>query len=430
MKKLLLSAIFLLGAGMAQAQFKIDSIGRIRIGLGPLEQTLLHQSKVTMNIRPNDSEFRNVLFLDNWGTGISSTNENRAALYIKGRGYQSKYMFGVKSIASATGSSGYTQHGYRIGALGLATGGIDGQNYGVIGASTNDIGAGVYGTTRGGYGNVTLQTLDRNYAGYFKGLTKVEGNFEVTGNITGTLLSRTAGSSESPRNQNTLSGTLLSTRLLGLSASTFYYDAPKSLKSTAVPLEGDDEEAENEAGALSSNRSEGKGEDDLIASQLYAKQHFSLSAEQLEEVFPDLVYENEDGTKSINYVEMVPILVQAINELSAKVTALEGNNGAARKIATTVNGIGENVQVLSLSQNRPNPFGTTTDIEVTVPENVQSAFVYVYDLQGKEVQQVDITGRGKQTVQLNAAELADGMYLYSLITDGQVAETRRMIVKK
>ena len=125
---------------------------------------------------------------------------------------------------------------------------------------------------------------------------------------------------------------------------------------------------------------------------------------------------------------MVPILVQAIGELKNEILEMRG--GAARKVATNVDGVGEGVQVLSLGQNRPNPFGTTTDIEVTVPENVQSAFVYVYDLQGKEVQQVDITGRGKQTVQLNAADLADGMYLYSLIADGQVVETRRMIVKK
>ena len=428
MKKLLLSAIFLLGAGMAQAQLKVDSIGRTRIGAGHLEQTLLHQSKVTMNIRPNDENLRNVLFLDNWGTGISSTNENRTALYIKGRGYQSKYMFGVKSIASATGSSGYTQHGYRIGVLGLATGGIDGQNYGVIGASTNDVGAGVYGTTGGSYYYVTLQTLDRKYAGYFKGLTKVEGNFEVTGSITGTLLSRTAGSSDSPRSQNTLSATSLSTRLQGLSASTFYYEAPTPLKSTDVSMEGDDDETENEVRTLSSDASEGKGEGDFMACQLLSKQHYSLSADQLEEVFPDLVYENEDGTKSINYVEMVPILVQAIGELKNEILEMRG--GAARKVATNVDGVGEGVQVLSLGQNRPNPFGTTTDIEVSVPENVQSAFVYVYDLQGKEVQQVDVTGRGKQNVQLNAAELVDGMYLYSLIADGQVVETRRMIVKK
>jgi len=67
---------------------------------------------------------------------------------------------------------------------------------------------------------------------------------------------------------------------------------------------------------------------------------------------------------------------------------------------------------------------------VSVPESVQYAFVYVYDLQGKKVQQVDITARGKQTVKVDAANLAEGMYLYSLIADGKVVETRRMIVEK
>ena len=43
---------------------------------------------------------------------------------------------------------------------------------------------------------------------------------------------------------------------------------------------------------------------------------------------------------------------------------------------------------------------------------------------------MNLTARGKQTVQLNAADLTDGMYLYSLIADGKVVETRRMIVEK
>ena len=46
------------------------------------------------------------------------------------------------------------------------------------------------------------------------------------------------------------------------------------------------------------------------------------------------------------------------------------------------------------------------------------------------MQQVNLTARGRQTVQLNATSLADGMYLYSLIADGKVVETRRMIVEK
>lgn len=166
--------------------------------------------------------------------------------------------------------------------------------------------------------------------------------------------------------------------------------------------------------------------------QIYAKQHYSLSADELEEIFPDLVYENEDGSKSINYVEMVPILVQAIGELKSEINELKGN-GAARKVAaktTGIDSVNESIQVLALGQNKPNPFGSSTEIAVCVPESVQSAFIYVYDLQGKKVQQVNITARGKQTVQLNAADLSDGMYLYSLIADGKVVETRRMIVEK
>ena len=171
----------------------------------------------------------------------------------------------------------------------------------------------------------------------------------------------------------------------------------------------------------------------LIEKQSLSKLHYGLNVEELEEVFPDLVYENEGGSKSINYVEMVPILVQAINELSAKVAELEGKDGAVKKVSAKATGIKDvdgSVEVLALGQNKPNPFGTSTEIEVSVPESVQSAFVYVYDLQGKKVQQVNITARGKQTVQLNAADLADGMYLYSLIADGKVVETRRMIVEK
>ena len=165
--------------------------------------------------------------------------------------------------------------------------------------------------------------------------------------------------------------------------------------------------------------------------QVLTKQHFGLDADQLEEVFPDLVYENEDGTKSINYVEMVPILVQAINELKEEINELKGTETAKKaKKATGLSEKAESVQVMFLGQNKPNPFSTTTEVEVTVPESVQHAFVYVYDLNGKKVQQVDITARGKQTVSINAATLEEGMYLYSLIADGQVVQTRRMIIEK
>ena len=170
-----------------------------------------------------------------------------------------------------------------------------------------------------------------------------------------------------------------------------------------------------------------------IERQLLEKQHYGLSADQLEEVFPDLVYEQEDGTKSINYVEMVPILVQAINELKGEIEELRAGGDGETKKDTKANSEGDSAEkllLLSLGQNKPNPFSNATTIEICIPEDVQKAFIYVYDLQGKKVEQVDITARGKQNIQLTSANLADGMYLYSLIADGKVVETRRMIVEK
>lgn len=83
-----------------------------------------------------------------------------------------------------------------------------------------------------------------------------------------------------------------------------------------------------------------------------------------------------------------------------------------------------------MAKTSPNPFGTSTSIEVRIPDDVQSAFIYVYDLTGKKLQQVDIVSRGKQAITINASSLTDGMYLYSLIAYGKVVEAIRMIVER
>lgn len=386
MKKLLLLAIFLLGAGMAQAQLQVNSTG-------VTNTKLLVASGDTITGVGTQYALKGNLSLAN--------KKNNIAVY----GYTSIGAYNPQITKTAIGVKGEAEYaeGLNFGVYGKVLQPISGSGY-------LNYGAAIYGTTKS-----TTSFLSGNYAGYFDGPVTVTGILRANGGIYGTLYGASAPNSTMLEEQQTERyADYYSNLLSGLRLASFYYSLP--VKSELVDM------------ADSDLRYNPIIDNDKI--HIYSNKHYGLSAEQLEEVFPDLVYENEDGTKSINYVEMVPILVQAINELSAKVTALEGNNSAARKIATNVDGVGEGVQVLSLGQNRPNPFGTTTDIEVSVPENVQSAFVYVYDLQGKEVQQVDITGRGKQTVQLNAAELADGMYLYSLIADGQVAETRRMIIKK
>ena len=164
---------------------------------------------------------------------------------------------------------------------------------------------------------------------------------------------------------------------------------------------------------------------------------YGLAADQLKEVYPELVYEDADGNVSINYIEMIPLLVQSINELSAKIEELEnGNNdddfvlmSKERGNATDINEVDE-TEVLSLSQNRPNPFSESTTIEVTVPESTRTAAIFIYDMSGKQEKQISISERGKVSVSVTSEGLTPGMYLYSLIADGKVVSTRKMILTK
>ena len=48
-----------------------------------------------------------------------------------------------------------------------------------------------------------------------------------------------------------------------------------------------------------------------------------LIAQEVEEVYPELVTESKDGYKKIDYPKMIPILLEAIKELKARVEELE-----------------------------------------------------------------------------------------------------------
>jgi hypothetical protein len=53
------------------------------------------------------------------------------------------------------------------------------------------------------------------------------------------------------------------------------------------------------------------------------RRHYGVVAQELVEVLPELVSEGQDGTLAVAYEELIPLLVGAVKELSARVTALE-----------------------------------------------------------------------------------------------------------
>ena len=81
-----------------------------------------------------------------------------------------------------------------------------------------------------------------------------------------------------------------------------------------------------------------------------------------------------------------------------------------------------------LYSNIPNPFKEQTTISFFIPEASSRASIHIYNLQGKQIKQLNIESRGNGSVTINGYELTPGMYMYSLIVDGQEVDTKKMIL--
>lgn len=81
-----------------------------------------------------------------------------------------------------------------------------------------------------------------------------------------------------------------------------------------------------------------------------------------------------------------------------------------------------------LFQNTPNPFSTSTEIKYYLPEQVQQAYLYIFNMQGTLLKTTKLNEREYGQITINASELNPGMYIYSLVTDGKEVDTKRMIL--
>ena len=164
---------------------------------------------------------------------------------------------------------------------------------------------------------------------------------------------------------------------------------------------------------------------------------YGLLAQEVKEIFPDLVLQESDSLKtlSINYDGFIPILIEAIKELNTELTVskdliselqkrLEGmeTNGSNNLKSTSIYN-----SEAKLFQNIPNPFTTETNIRFELPSDFNDAFILIYNMQGNQIMKKTLNNTDSQ-ITINGNELQPGMYMYSLIVDNQEIDTLKMIL--
>lgn len=173
---------------------------------------------------------------------------------------------------------------------------------------------------------------------------------------------------------------------------------------------------------------------------------FGLIAQEVKAIYPQLVTEDSAGYMGINYIGLIPVIIEALKDekalIDAQNTKIKELEGRISKLETKLSGglrLGSTTGTTStteattplnafLYENKPNPFNVSTEIAYFLPDNISSAFLYIFDMQGIIIKKIGITNKGQGSVTINASDLKPGMYIYSLIVDGTEVDTKRMIL--
>ncbi len=158
--------------------------------------------------------------------------------------------------------------------------------------------------------------------------------------------------------------------------------------------------------------------------------------------------QNSKDTYGLSYVDFVVPLIKAAQQLSASNDSLQSqitdlqnqlneiraqvaslaSSGTINKENTTTTSI--QLSSARLEQNAPNPFNQSTLISYYVPQTAGNATIMVTDINGRNIKTVQLGAMGSGQITLQTSQLMSGTYTYSLYVDGNLIDTKKMILAR
>ncbi|MDR2009370.1 MAG: tail fiber domain-containing protein [Bacteroidales bacterium] len=232
-----------------------------------------------------------------------------------------------------------------------------------------------------------------------------------------------------------------------------YFGSDITLKQNITPIEGVLGKVMSLNGVRFQYKDENKEKNDM---ELMNEEDFRLGfiAQEVEKIFPEVVKDMPDGTKAMSYTDLIPVLTEAIKEQQVQIEQLQRRLDACCKTSSEntlptnnsplerdyetkdvenqqkssiVTGSIENAK---LFQNAPNPFSMNTEVYFEIPQSSTSAQLLIHDMQGVEIKSYMITTKGTGTIIIQGSELLAGMYMYTLLVNNAIVDTKKMILTR
>ena len=84
-------------------------------------------------------------------------------------------------------------------------------------------------------------------------------------------------------------------------------------------------------------------------------------------------------------------------------------------------------EAIVLEKNVPNPFAEQTTISYNLPAKIVKAQIIFYNSTGQIIQTVELKTRGAGQINVFASDLSSGLYHYTLVADGKVIDSKKMV---
>jgi hypothetical protein len=173
-------------------------------------------------------------------------------------------------------------------------------------------------------------------------------------------------------------------------------------------------------------------------------------AQEIQKVLPevvrdyDYVIDEATGKKTkvpaeklgVMYADIIPVLIKGMQEQQQQIEKQQQQIDELKQLVSKVTG--SQASVISrdtensgaLKQNTPNPVNSTTLIAYDLPSNIKNAQLNITGEKGNTIKQIQLNGKGAGSVSVDCNSLIGGTYYYSLVADGKVIDTKKMIVVK
>ncbi|MFV0500664.1 MAG: tail fiber domain-containing protein [Bacteroidales bacterium] len=186
-----------------------------------------------------------------------------------------------------------------------------------------------------------------------------------------------------------------------------------------------------------------------------------LIAQDVEEIFPGIIRTMPDDTKALAYDDLIGLIIEAMKEQQNQISILQNivyrqeidlvrlkNNYdvCCSSSSSSISFKNQEIDLMDtiinnnidttfgedalLFENTPNPFTSNTDINFVLPQTYISAKIIIFNLMGTQLRSYDLTQHGKGSITISGSDLEAGMYLYSLLVDNKLIDTKRMLLTK